>query len=347
MRKIILKYVLTCCLFIIASVIFVLSNSSMQKPYYLSVVAIMKNEKPYLKEWIEYHLLQKVEHFYLCDNDSTDGTKEYLKPYIDKGIITYIPTPGVNQQLKCYEKVVDKYKNDTYWLAIIDLDEYLVPIEKNNMKAFLKDYEYASEVSLHWMNYGDADLFSRKDGLITETFTSHAKKLNHTVKSIVKPDKVIDFNMFGANHYTRVEGLSVNEQHKSVKFMLDYNISADKARINHYLLKSFEEFVHKKNRGHPEGNKIDYGYYFFHNDNSVKDDTSMLPFITKLKKRMKKSPLKDVSIPRQKIEATNFNNLYFSTSEATGILNKKVDVPMNFYELEKAYKNNHPIYMKE
>lgn len=41
----------------------------------------MKNEKPYLKEWLEYHLLQGVEHFYLCDNGSTDGTDAYLEPY--------------------------------------------------------------------------------------------------------------------------------------------------------------------------------------------------------------------------------------------------------------------------
>ena len=48
----------------------------------LSIAAIMKNEKPYLKEWLEYHQLIGVEHFYLCDNDSNDGTEEYLQPYI-------------------------------------------------------------------------------------------------------------------------------------------------------------------------------------------------------------------------------------------------------------------------
>ena len=63
------------------------------KKYFLSVAAIMKNEKPYLKEWLEYHLLQGVEHFYLCDNGSTDGTDAYLEPYVAKGVITYIPLP--------------------------------------------------------------------------------------------------------------------------------------------------------------------------------------------------------------------------------------------------------------
>lgn len=35
------------------------------KLYYLSVCAIFKNEGPILKEWIEYHLLVGVDHFFL------------------------------------------------------------------------------------------------------------------------------------------------------------------------------------------------------------------------------------------------------------------------------------------
>ncbi|MBR5154837.1 MAG: glycosyltransferase family 92 protein [Alphaproteobacteria bacterium] len=342
------KYITLFILLLLSVVIASIHHTKLsQKKYYLSVVAIMKNEKPYLKEWLEYHLMQGVEHFYLCDNDSSDNTKEYLTPYINQNIITYIPKPGKNQQLKCYEQVVKDYKDDTYWLAIIDLDEYIVPIIKNNIPSFLKEFEYASEVSLQWMNYGDSNLFKRKDGLITETFTSHGGKLNHTVKSIVKPDKVIDFSIFGANHYTRVEGLSVNEYHKPVSFMLSYHISADKARINHYILKSFEEFVYKKKRGHPEGTSIDYEYYFYHNDNSVKNDKTMERFIKKLKKRMKKSPLKDIPHPIQNLKENNFDEFYFTPTEASQVLNRSVDVPMSFYELEKKYKNKHPQYMSK
>ena len=343
MKKSLLKYFLICVL-LLGAILFASYKVFAPKTHYLSVAAIMKNEKPYLKEWIEYHILQGVEHFYLCDNDSTDGSKEYLKPYIDKKIITYIPTPGINQQLKCYEKIINTYKDDTYWLAIIDLDEYMVPIQKRNMKAFLKDFEDVSEVSLHWMNYGDNNLFARNFSLITETFTSHAKNLNHTVKSIVKPQKVVNFNNFGANHYVKVEGLSVNEYHKPVKFMLNYNISGDKARINHYIIKSFEEFIHKKKRGHPEGTAIDYKYYFFHNDNSIKNNKIMERFMYKLKKRMKKSPLSDVEPPRQNLEAKSFDDFHFTPIEASLILNIDVKNPMSFREVEEKYKNNYPKY---
>ena len=318
--------------------------TSIPSKNFLSVVAILKNEKPYIKEWIEYHLMQGVEHFYLCDNDSTDGIKEYLQPYIDKNIITYIPQPGINQQKSCYEKVVNQYKHKTDWLAIIDLDEYLVPLKENTIAKFLEEFEYASEVSLHWMNYGDNGAFSRKDNLITEFFTAHSKTLNHTVKSIVRPNKVIDFEGFGSNHYVKVEGKSVNEYHKPVNYMLNYNISGDKARVNHYITKTFAEFHHKKNRGHPEGTSINYTYYFYHNDNEVKNDTTMLRFLPKLKKRMSKSLLQDVSVPKTINTANSFDEFYFSKEEASQILGYEVLEKMKYYDVEKTYKNKKPRY---
>ena len=39
-----------------------------QKKYTVAVCAIFKNESVFLKEWLEYHLLIGVEHFYLYNN---------------------------------------------------------------------------------------------------------------------------------------------------------------------------------------------------------------------------------------------------------------------------------------
>ncbi len=45
--------------------------------------------------------------------------------------------PGVNQQLACYEKIVSEYRDQNKWLAIIDLDEFLVPLKANTIREFL------------------------------------------------------------------------------------------------------------------------------------------------------------------------------------------------------------------
>lgn len=38
----------------------------------LAVCAIFKDEAAYLREWLDFHLLMGVEHFYLYDNGSSD-----------------------------------------------------------------------------------------------------------------------------------------------------------------------------------------------------------------------------------------------------------------------------------
>ncbi len=66
---------------------------------YLSVCAIYKNEARYLAEWIEFHLLAGVEHFFLYDNNSTDDHRDVLAPYVRAGLVSVtdwppVPTPG-------------------------------------------------------------------------------------------------------------------------------------------------------------------------------------------------------------------------------------------------------------
>ena len=56
---------------------------NIKQQYYLSIVAIFKNESWILKEWIEHYLNQGVDHFFLIDNGSTDNYHTILQPYID------------------------------------------------------------------------------------------------------------------------------------------------------------------------------------------------------------------------------------------------------------------------
>jgi len=126
--------------------------------------------------------------------------------------------------------------------------------------------------------------------------------------------------------------------------MLNFNISADKARVNHYILKSFAEFLHKRGRGHPEGTSIDFEYYFFHNENEITGDTSMLRFLPKLKARMKQSPLADVPVPTVANLPQRYDDVVFTPDEAAQVLGYPVNTLLTYKELEQAYKNRRPQY---
>ena len=96
----------------------------------LSVVAILKNEAPYLKEWIEYHLIAGVDHFYLYDNDSSDNQAEVTRPYVEAGIVDYFFSPGKVMQMFAYNDAVKKFKFFSRYMAFIDGDEFIFPKSK-------------------------------------------------------------------------------------------------------------------------------------------------------------------------------------------------------------------------
>ena len=93
----------------------------------LSIVAILKNEGAYLKEWLDYHLFAGVDHFYLYDNDSPDNQAEVAKPYVEAGLVDYIPYPGKAMQFMCYNEALSKVQFESRYISFIDLDEFVYP----------------------------------------------------------------------------------------------------------------------------------------------------------------------------------------------------------------------------
>ena len=95
--------------------------------YDLALVAILKCEGAYLKEWLDYHLMAGVNHFYLYDNDSPDNQREVAEPYIAAGLVDYIPAPGQVMQMVVYNDAVNKFKFHCRYMTFIDGDEFIFP----------------------------------------------------------------------------------------------------------------------------------------------------------------------------------------------------------------------------
>lgn len=91
----------------------------------MAIVSIVKNEEPYIREWIEYHKLVGVDHIYIYDNGSNDKTVEIARKYQTEGFVTLIEFPGQGVQLTAYDDALHKYKNDVDYMAFIDADEFL------------------------------------------------------------------------------------------------------------------------------------------------------------------------------------------------------------------------------
>lgn len=226
--------------------------------YNLSIMAIFRDEAPYLKEWIEFHRLVGVEHFYLIDHLSTDHYQDVLQPYIDAGIvdIDHCETEYVNWkwntlQIKLYRDKMDEIKFQTYWLAIIDIDEFLFPVEEDNLLDLLERYDKYSGLSANWQMYGTSDIEKLNEGdLQIEKFTWKAKenyKDNRFVKSIVKPYHVNIRNISSAHFCPFYPGFyCVDENRKKINFNRSENVSVNKVRINHYWTRDINYLYTRK-----------------------------------------------------------------------------------------------------
>lgn len=223
--------------------------------YYFAVCAIAKNEGPYFQEWVEWYLGQGVDKFYIYDNESTDGTKAVLQPYIDRGVVEYICFPGYRRQLAAYDDCLERHRMDVRWLAFVDLDEFIVPLKDATVRDFLQRMEYASVVEINWLIYGSGGAKNKLPGTMMERFKLHSlpnHHLNRHVKSIVNPRRI--FCMIGCHEAARITGQTVDSHGNAVrKNFRNREPQQDVIRINHYAVRSYEEFLEKQQRGRASG----------------------------------------------------------------------------------------------
>ena len=225
-------------------------NKTLPK-HYLTVCAIAKNEGAYFKEWIEWHKNLGVEKFYIYDNESSDNTKEILAPYIELGLVEYTFFPGQKKQLPAYDDCFEKHRFDSRWIAVIDLDEFIVPIKDKTIPEFLKRFENFPVVEINWLIYGSSGAKEKENGTVMERFKHHSLPnhyLNRYVKSIVNPRRV--FCVVGCHEAARISGKAATPNGERIrKCYRNREPQQDVIRINHYAVKSYAEFLEKRSRG--------------------------------------------------------------------------------------------------
>ncbi len=223
--------------------------------HFLSVCAIAKNEGPYLTEWIEWHLSHGVEKFYVYDNESTDDTKSILEPYIRSGIVDYKYWPGHRRQLAAYDDCIENNRFASRWIAFIDIDEFIVPVKDTSIPKFLARFENFAAVEINWLIYGSSGKKTKTPGTIMERFRFHSNPshyLNRHVKSIVNPRRV--FTMIGCHEAAKISGYIADSHRNPVKrHFKEREPQQDVIRINHYAVRSYEEFIEKQARGRASG----------------------------------------------------------------------------------------------
>jgi glycosyltransferase involved in cell wall biosynthesis len=237
-----------------------------------------------------------VEKFYLYDNESADNTQDIIKEYIRSGVVeyTYFPGKGVSNQIRAYADAVKRFKNKTKWLAVIDLDEFIVPVSKLKIidvvnelyeKLWLEKRKKLFGLAVHWVQYGYSGHYKKPRGLVIENFRKNGGAVMH-MKSIFNP-RAAFFTAPLSVHTPLYLDFGFGRNERGQKHPWEAPVSADIIRINHYVTKSYEEYSKKVSRnqtGFPETKNVlpEYdGAYL-----SEHEDTIMDKYINPLKRAL-------------------------------------------------------------
>jgi tetratricopeptide (TPR) repeat protein len=253
----------------------------------LSVGAIMKDEAPYLIEWLEFHKIVGVERFYLYNNNSADNTIDILQPYVQSGEVILHHWPVTPGQISAYEHCLSAYKTESEWIAFIDLDEFIFPSEKDDLKEVLNEFDGVAGVGVNQLFFGSSGHEVRPEGLQIENFTKRSADNfdnNKYVKSIVRPKQIIRPSCPHFFIPISKDTFSVTENMEVLSSSIAEKTSVQKLRINHYYTKSQEEMKQKLIRGWACGveNPRTWLHFEYHDRNEV-EDLTIQRFVPKLR----------------------------------------------------------------
>ncbi len=275
------------------------------KKYKVSICAIFKNEALYLREWIEYHKIVGVEHFYLYNNNSEDDYQTVLAPYIADGSVTLTQWSQNQAQMQCYHDGIERFKGETEWLTFVDIDEFIVPNTTDNIYDFLKPFQKKRPVVIaYWKMFGTSGMLNRDtSGLVTKDltvcwnkYTNIGKVFFNTSFDFDKNDKhngALHHYSWGKKGNTAMP--PVNVFGKMCTFGKNpvprwADVAYFPLQVNHYFTKTYEEYLQKKAKGdvYFKINPHDEAYFYEHEMKNQSVDYRIFKYLIILELAMQK-----------------------------------------------------------
>lgn len=275
---------------------------------YLSACTIVRDEAPYISEWIEFHRIVGVEHFYIYDDGSVDDTVAILNE-INQGDITIMPwgfghdeyccetqcTYWKTPQITAFNHCTKERQHETYWCAFIDVDEYLYHADIDDLRECLPHYDRYDGLAVHWLTFGTSGHKTRPEGLTIENYTRRGPvggvdQWGKSVKIIAKLDQIHTWGRHGSHNadFKRGEEVVVDELKRKTHLGSVYGRDATNTlwRLNHYFTRSEAEFLAKREKqDHNAVPMKSPDMDWNHNQNDI-EDRRIQRYLPELKRRL-------------------------------------------------------------
>ena len=271
-----------------------------KRTYHISLCIMFKDEAVYLREWIEYHRMVGVDHFYLYDNNSSDGFESVIGDYLQEGVVTLIHWTKEHAQVEGYEDCIRRFQSESDWIGFIDVDEFLVPVAEESLVSFLDRFSNRPAVQVYWKLFGSGGMLNRDTKrLVTEDFVVASEKLYSKGKCFFNSnydylfDSELNKSMF---HYLwtvsggkAIPPVDVFDHTAFKNWYPNRRKEQIPVQLNHYVLKSLEEHRQKDIKGdvyydHPtHGDEV----FFLRDKRCSVPDYRIFKYVAELKARLK------------------------------------------------------------
>lgn len=278
----------------------------------VAIVTTMKNEGPFILEWLAYHRAIGVTDFLIYTNDCTDGTDTMLQMLERKGLCQWRENPFREMDLKPQHAALqaaeaEPMMQEADWGICMDVDEFIdIKIGDGTLKALFTAMEAAmpgaNMIALTWRLFGNSEVRGYEDRFLLDQFTRCApevvrkphqawgfktlfrnieiyKKLGvHRPKGL-KPDLWDQVRWLNGSGHALPKEMFRNGWRSTLE-----TYGYDWVQLNHYAVRSAESFLVKRDRGRVNHVDRDQGMnYWFRMNHNAQEDRSIQRMIPALR----------------------------------------------------------------
>ena len=265
------------------------------------VVTCMKNEGPFILDWLAHQRAIGVGHVLVYTNDCDDGTVALLDRVARRGFVTRLDNPIGTNAGKTPQHAALIHARETAtargadWILPVDVDEYVNIRPGAGRIADLLDAaarlrgEEPDLISLPWRLFGSGGIVGFRDRPVAAQFTrcaaAHRPKPHQAwgFKTLFRPS--IPYARFGVHRPVKPRGQAaplwldgsgrpMPEDFRKNGWRMDKRCwGYDLVQLNHYSVRSAESFLVKRARGRVNHTRRDQGldYWWVMNRNEAED----------------------------------------------------------------------------
>ncbi|WP_128253596.1 glycosyltransferase family 2 protein [Falsirhodobacter deserti] len=266
------------------------------------IVTMAKDEGPYVLEWVAHHHVMGFTDILAYTNDCTDGTDEMFDALAACGLCTRLDNlpwkdkPPQSRALHWAEQ--NPLVTGADWLLVMDLDEFVcVKLGDHRIDSLLDEVtaRKATGICLTWRFFGSGGEEEFGSGPVTERLVHAAPDSfvkGYGIKTLFKTDPHLALAIHRPYLNTRFARTEEGQAYpvewlngsgdpidgKDLKWRLNSRqIGYKLAQMNHYGVKSREEYLLRRLRGDVLDNHSKYNaeYFGLFDRNEVEDRSAL------------------------------------------------------------------------